>query len=173
MASVVSWVAAVGLALSLTATSNVQAQGERRCVADIDRWADALLKDLPAYANRQLVRSGAETRILAAGFPDIDVPADIANISEVGAAESASPIEEIARVFFSMAERSRGSAERRSERAYRLLLTRDRAGHWFPLSLEIAKSANLEPTDITEGAVWQAIQQWQDAGCPSVERSEG
>lgn len=178
---------AMGLALwgaiSLTAIPGTLAQEERlenpsvrarRCLVDIDRWADALLEDLPAYANRQLVRSGAETRIVAAGFPDIDFPADIANVSEViRASGSSSPTEEIARVFFSMAERSHGSEEPSRERAYRLLLTRDLGGTWFPLSLEIAKAANLEPTDITEGAVWHAIQQWQDAGCPSVQLSEG
>lgn len=168
----------MGLAIALSVTSNAPAQGERlengsvgeqRCSVDIDRWATALLDDLPAYANRQLVRSGAETRILAAGFPDIDFPVDIGDVSEFSrASEPSSAVEEIARVFFSMAERPRGSAELRSERSYRLLLTRDRGGSWFPQSLDISKPSNLEPTDITEGAIWQAIQQWQHAGCPSV-----
>ena len=173
---------AIGLAIALSGISNAPAQGERLengsvreqgCFVDIDRWATALLDDLPAFANRQFVRSGAETRILAAGFPDIDFPVDIATASEFsGASEPSSPTEEVARVFFSMAERPRGGAGLRSERAYRLLLTRDRDGTWLPQSLDISKSSNLEPTDITEGAIWQAIQQWQHAGCPSVQLPE-
>ncbi|MGK7911414.1 MAG: hypothetical protein AB4050_08015 [Synechococcus sp.] len=174
---------AIGLALALTTTTHVLAEGDRseeasgtgpRCAVDIERWATALLEDLPAYANRQLVRAGAETRILAAGFPDIDFPADIARVSDISIApEQNLPREEVARVFFSTAERSQGSSGSRSERAYRLLLTRHHSGIWFPQSLEIAKSDSLEPTDITEGALWQAIQQWRDAGCPGAQLPGG
>ncbi|MEM9568692.1 MAG: hypothetical protein AAF974_10335 [Cyanobacteria bacterium P01_E01_bin.34] len=174
----------IGLAIALAAPHSLAQDSpvtptarQRHCSTDIDRWAAALLEDLPAYANRQLVISGAENRILAAGFPDIDFPTDITDIaglsepSEVQEGNGNLP-EEVARVFFSTAERTWGSTGPRSERAYRLLLTRRPGGIWLPQSLEIAKATNLEPTDVTGGAIWQAIQRWQDAGCPSVQYPE-
>ena len=169
---------AIALAVAAGSLVSVNASvSDMRCATDLDRWARALLDDLPAYANRQLVRSGAETRILLAGLPEIDFPANLSTTNGERSGNGVlsespdwqdNPPEEVARVFFSTAERPRRGDFQRSERAYRLWLTRRHGGTWLPLSLEIAETSSLEPTDVTEGAIWQAIHQWQVAGCPSV-----
>ena len=140
------------------------------CSMAIEPWSTALMQDLPGYANRQFNRIGADTRMLAAGVPEIDISPAL----QYPGIDRPATSEDVVRVFFSTAELQRGnSSGSHTQLAYRLLLARRDADRpWQLLSLDVAAADRLAPTDITGGAIWQAIEQWQRAGCPGVKIDE-
>lgn len=175
--------ACIGLLAGLTG-SVWAAEGDRsNCTVEIEQWADGLLAELPGYANRQLTRIKAENRVLVAGVPEVErVNANSVASPQDGHHHSHS--EEVVRLFFSMLEKSKeekslvglpsgnpqtqSPVHNRLQLFYRLTLARSQPNRpWHLISLEMA-TPRLAPTDVTGGAIWQAIAAWQNSGCPGT-----
>ena len=166
LGSAIGAIACLGLLAGVGGRVGRADSDRRSCAVEIDRWASGLLVQLPGYANRQLNRTGSETRMLMAGLPEV---------------ESIDAEEEANRVFFSTLETSteessaadspsvsqpRSVSGVRLQLFYRLTVARSRPQTpWQLVSLEMA-TPRLSPTDVTDGAIWQAIAAWQNAGCP-------
>lgn len=133
---------------------------------------------LPAYANRAFRRANTPTHVSIVGFPEV-VPVVDGGGQLLDWGEGN---DELAQVYFSTLERQQGDAAGRSQlqRAYRVYLVRprDRPAPWLPIAVRVAQSSQangggrLAPRDASQGAIAQAIANWQKAGCPGLDSSE-
>ncbi|GAB4134751.1 MAG: hypothetical protein Fur0046_06950 [Cyanobacteria bacterium J069] len=145
-----------------------------RCPAALETLMPLLLRDLPSYANRVIVRSRNRSRtidlppsyVLLAGAPDYRPLSP--SLEDLGLAEyeAIAPADQPQQVFFTTLERQYGyGGYARLEGFYWLFLTQQ-AGQW-QLAGVVSSLGDLStgqpaspPRDSSEGVVAQAIRLW-------------
>lgn len=147
---------------------------QNRCPDTLESLIPVLLRDLPSYANRVIVRSRFQNRttdlppsyVLLAGSPDYRPLA--ANLEELGLAEyrAIAPDDQPQQVFFTTLERQYGyGGYARLQGFYWVFLTQQ-AGQWQLAGVLSSMGGYPQrqpaspPRDSSEGVVAQAIRLW-------------